>query len=354
MTKRKSQTKSYNTTLLTTGKIIPEIHYGHFSREWWIATENNINDQATRLVPIRLGMQTLTKLNGYEFIIVVLGANIEISPGPRYQANCYFINNELINGDICTNSSVAITSLYKRLFGTKTKFSGPLVMGFDQEIIVEQLLKDVQFQPFEFFVGRLRIVVFGIGISNSQEWNYAGEGYQSSFIYNVNKKIFLYVQSFTAKKCILTVYEDNKLRKIICGKTPADVWSQVDYKPEFDANKLFGVDNEYTQALISELQIPSCTPGEWNDLPLLQQIFEYHLKKRTIADINWMGFIENWKNQQSEIIELRTSLMQLYGSEYQMNSREFCAWKSMLRHMGCVEITPYNKDQSEVRNGHVN
>ena len=33
-------------------------------------------------------MQTLTKLNGYEFIIVVLGADIEISPGPRYQATC--------------------------------------------------------------------------------------------------------------------------------------------------------------------------------------------------------------------------------------------------------------------------
>ncbi|POG57757.1 hypothetical protein GLOIN_2v1791345 [Rhizophagus irregularis DAOM 181602=DAOM 197198] len=295
MNKRKSQTKSYNTTLLTTGKIILEIHYGHFSREWWIATENNINDQATRLVPIRLGMQTLTKLNSYEFIIVVLGADIEITPGPRYQANCYFINNELINGDICTNSSFAITSLYKRLFGTKTKFSGPLVMGFDQEIIVEKLLKDVKFQPFEFFVGRLQIVVFGIGISNSQEWNYAGEGYQSSFIDNVNKKLFLYVQTFTAKK--------------------SDVWSQVDYKPKFDANKLFGVDNEYTQTLISKLQIPSCTPEEWNNLPLLQQIFEYHLKKRTISDVNWMGFIENWKNQQSEIIELRISLMQLYGSE---------------------------------------
>ncbi|PKC61290.1 hypothetical protein RhiirA1_424999 [Rhizophagus irregularis] len=52
-----------------------------------------------------------------------------------------------------------------------------------------------------------------------------------------------------------------------------------------------------------------------------------------------MGFIENWKNQQSEIIELRTSLMHLYGSEYQMKSREFCAWKSMLRHKGCIEYT---------------
>ncbi|GES93349.1 hypothetical protein GLOIN_2v1791345 [Rhizophagus clarus] len=347
MPKRKSQTKSYNTTLLSIGKIILETHYGHFSREWWIATERNINDQATLLVPIRLGMQTLTKLNGYDFIITVLEPNMEISPGPKYQAICYFINNELINGDICTNSSFAITSLYKHLFGTKTKFSGPLVMGFDQEIIVEQLLKDVQFRPFEFFVEQLQIIVFGIGISENQEWNYAGDGYRSSFIDNVNKKQFLYVQNFTAKKCILTVYEGNKLRSIICRKTPADVWSHVDHKPKFDANKLFGIDNEYTRALISELQIPSCIPEEWNNSPLLQQIFEYHLKKRTKSGVNWMEFIENWKNQQSEIIELRTSLMQLYGSEYQISSRKFSAWKSMLRHMGCVEITPYNKNQCE-------
>jgi hypothetical protein len=223
MVKRKSQSKSYNTTLFSTGKIILETHYGHFSREWWIATERNINNQATLLVPIRLGMQTLTKLNGYDFIITILESNMEISPGPRYQANCYFINNELIYGDICTSSSVAITSLYKHLFRTKTKFSGPLVMGFDQEVIVEQLLKDVQFRPFEFYVERLQIVVFGIGISKNQEWNYAGDGYQSSFIDNVNKKLFLYLQNFAAKKCILTIYEDNNPRKIICGKTPTDI-----------------------------------------------------------------------------------------------------------------------------------
>ncbi|CAG8653494.1 16857_t:CDS:2 [Funneliformis mosseae] len=170
-------------------------------------------------------MQTLTRLNSYDFIITVLGPDLEISPDPRYQANCYFVNNELINEDICISSSVAITSLYKHLFGTKTKFSG-------------------------------------IRLSENQEWNYAGDGYQSSFIDKVNKKQFLYIQSFATKKCILTVYEDNELRSIICGKTPADVWSHIDHKPEFDANKLFGIDNKYTQALISKLQIPSCTPEE--------------------------------------------------------------------------------------------
>ena len=189
-------------------------------------------------------------------------------------------------------------------------------MRFDQQVIVEELLKNIQFQPFEIFVERLWIVVFGIGVSKNQEWNYADAGYQSSFIENVGKKQFLYVQNFTDKKCILTVYEENELQTIICGKNPTDVWSNIDRKPKFDANKLFGIDNKYTQILIGQLRIPSCTLEEWNDILLLQQIFEYHLKKRTKSDINWLGFIKNWKNQQNEIIELRTSLMQVYGSKH--------------------------------------
>src|SRR5207244_5620286 len=105
-------------------------------------------------------------------------------------------------------------------------------------------------------------------------------------------------------------------------------------------NKLFDIDKEYTQTIINQLQIPSCTLKEWDNMPLLQEIFEYHLRRRTKADVNWMGFIENWKNQQSKIIELPTSLTKLYGSNYQVNLRELCAWRSMLRHMGCIEITP--------------
>ncbi|CAG8798734.1 15937_t:CDS:1, partial [Racocetra persica] len=47
--------------------------------------------------------------------------------------------------EIYTSSSAAITSLYQQLFGTKTKFFGPLVMGFDQLDIVKQLIEDINF-----------------------------------------------------------------------------------------------------------------------------------------------------------------------------------------------------------------
>ncbi|CAG8622335.1 8620_t:CDS:2 [Funneliformis caledonium] len=88
MLKRKCCSKSYSTTLLTAGKTVSEIHYGPFSYAWWIASERNINNQIKLLVPINLGMKTLTKLNGRNFIITVLEPDIGTSPGPRYQATC--------------------------------------------------------------------------------------------------------------------------------------------------------------------------------------------------------------------------------------------------------------------------
>ncbi|RIB06040.1 hypothetical protein C2G38_2218079 [Gigaspora rosea] len=266
MTKR----KNYKTTLISIGKIVPEIHYGAFSREWWITIEKDSNNQATMLFPIRIGMKTLVELNGHEFFIKVLEPNIEDSPSSRYQASC-----GLVYSEIYTSSSAAITSLYQQLF-----------------------------------------VVFGIGISKNQDWNYAGTSYQSSFVNNIGKRRLLYVQSFIASKCNITIYEENKFKTIINGTTPTDSWLKIDQ--------------------------------EWNNEILLEQIFRYHLKKRTKSNINWIEFIHNWKNQESKIIELRTSLAQLYEPKYQINSRELCAWKSMLRHIGCTEITPYNKDQSEI------
>ncbi|CAG8789177.1 692_t:CDS:1, partial [Gigaspora margarita] len=76
MTKR----KNYKTILISIGKIVPEIHYGAFSREWWITIEKNLNNQTTMLFPIRIGMKTLVELNSHEFFINILEPNIEDSP----------------------------------------------------------------------------------------------------------------------------------------------------------------------------------------------------------------------------------------------------------------------------------
>jgi len=178
-----SQRKNYKVNLISTGKIVPEIHYGSFSQEWWVAMKSDLSNLVTMLLPIRIGMKTFVELNGHEFFITVLEPSVENLQSPKYQAHC-----GLVQSEICTSSSAAITSLYQHLFGKKTKFSGLLIMGFNQSIIVQQLLEGIDFQPFEFLVGQLRIVVFGIGKSKNQEWNYAGNGYQSFFVDVVGKK----------------------------------------------------------------------------------------------------------------------------------------------------------------------
>ncbi|CAG8603035.1 11668_t:CDS:2, partial [Diversispora eburnea] len=168
-------------------------------------------------------MKTLTKLNKYDFIITILESDTQNLPGPRYQVTC-----GLKSSEICTSSSVTITSLYQQIFNTKTKFSGPLVMGFDQQDIVNQMLENIQFRPFEFFIEKLRIIIIEIGTSKNCEWNYAGVGYQSSFTYKIEKENFLFVKHFT----------DTKL----------------DNKPKYNANTLFGLENIYTQELIRQLK----------------------------------------------------------------------------------------------------
>ncbi|CAG8854810.1 11991_t:CDS:2, partial [Gigaspora margarita] len=118
------------------------IHYGVFSREWWITIEEDSNNQATMLCPIRIGMKTLVELNGHEFFINVLEPNIEDSPSPTYQASCGLV--------------------YK-----------------------------------------------------------------------------------------------SKIKTIVNGITPTDVWSKIDHKPKFDADELFGTNNSYVQRLINELRAAS-------------------------------------------------------------------------------------------------
>ncbi|RHZ61418.1 hypothetical protein Glove_347g13 [Diversispora epigaea] len=122
MSKYKKTVKNYNTTVIDIGKIDSKIHYGPFSQYWWVSIENNENN-INLLIPIRISMKTLTKLNNYDFIITILEPDIQNFPGLRYQTTY-----ELISSEICASSSVTITSLYQQIFNTKSKFSGPLVI----------------------------------------------------------------------------------------------------------------------------------------------------------------------------------------------------------------------------------
>ncbi|RIB25308.1 hypothetical protein C2G38_2138826 [Gigaspora rosea] len=79
----------------------------------------------------------------------------------------------------------------------------------------------------------------------------------------------------------------------------------------------------------------------------MTNIYNYHLKRRILANINWYQFFCNWLEQPNTIIELRSALQLIYPIEYEIGEQKFRAWKAMLKNVGCFDITPYEKDQSK-------
>ncbi|CAG8731275.1 15877_t:CDS:2, partial [Cetraspora pellucida] len=94
-------------TILKKGFLVDELHYGPYSRYWWEFYENN-ND---------LG-------NDYNFFF------------PEYycESDNYYIT--------FSNSTNAISTVYKFVFGNQTHYSGSIILGWNQKDIVQQLIND--------------------------------------------------------------------------------------------------------------------------------------------------------------------------------------------------------------------
>ena len=77
-----------------------------------------------------------------------------------------------------------------------------------------------------------------------------------------------------------------------------------------------------TQKAINAQQIPTCLPTFWNNETLMDNIFNYHLRKRTLSNINWRQLFQNWLAQESTIIELCEALKKIYPPNYLHDERE--------------------------------
>ena len=80
----------------------------------------------------------------------------------------------------------------------------------------------------------------------------------------------------------------------------------------------------------------------------MKQLYDYHLKQKTIANLIWHQFIFDWLEQESPIIELYSQLQILYPKNHQFSDRELRAWQSMLRDVGTHNVTPWSNKESEV------
>ncbi|CAG8466859.1 7530_t:CDS:1 [Cetraspora pellucida] len=189
----------YKVTIILQGKLIQNLHFGPYAKDWWISCPTHNGLTYTLLYPIHLGMKTITTVNQHDFIITVVQNNFE----PEY-----ICQSEALQNNICQSSSKAITSIYQQAFSTKTRLDSLLVMGYDDSEICKMLLSDIYFHPYTFKIGNLNVIIFEIGKSNNPDWNYAGKGYRSSFVHNFCKTRMIFFQEFNNNNAIARIYQN--------------------------------------------------------------------------------------------------------------------------------------------------
>ena len=170
-----SRNKKYTIKLVNKGQISSNLHYGPYSRDWWIPnlkiTEDNI-----RTLPLRLYMNVITRINNYDFTLSIVNRpSNPLQPG-------FLCSVEEKISNIEDTPSAAINFIYRELFKNQTEYSGLAVYGFYDNEIVSELLADISFFPLYLRINRFSVVVSSIGYSSQEDLLFAGPGYASSLV----------------------------------------------------------------------------------------------------------------------------------------------------------------------------
>ncbi|CAB5391287.1 unnamed protein product [Rhizophagus irregularis] len=133
-------------TLIATGIIIPDLHFGPFLRNWWHVKSLQENGmKVEQYYPFRIGMKTQVELKNRPFIIRIVQGNKHNNLLLGFFCESLSESNEEVEND----PTSAISNLYKRIFQTETRFSGTLVMGMDDNDILSEIVSDLSFLPFQ-------------------------------------------------------------------------------------------------------------------------------------------------------------------------------------------------------------
>ncbi|CAB4492779.1 unnamed protein product [Rhizophagus irregularis] len=324
--------------LVELGSLIENLHYGPYSRYWWEIL--SIPDANTQLrFPIRAGQKTNACLNRRDFYIIVqISSSNQMLPEYFCQSGEFWV--------IETSATKAVSEVYQNIFQKKTRYSGSIIMGWDNKNIIDVLSSNIDFCPFSCKLGDYEIFIYGLGSSTRSDWNQAGNGYKSSIIHTYKKRAAIFVSEIKDDKCYIYIYQDFKIQKTFVGTTPDDVWKNSGYIQKFSGKELFGLEDQITLQKLNKLRIPQCAPHEWNNFKLMKKLYEYHLQRQTFAKIEWYKLFVRWDQNECNVIELNSELKLLYPPEHQFSDRELGAWLSMLRAAGCSDITPWSHDKS--------
>ncbi|GBC15681.2 hypothetical protein GLOIN_2v1767205 [Rhizophagus irregularis DAOM 181602=DAOM 197198] len=273
-------------------------------------------------------------LNSKNFAITIL--NDEQTQNPCFRCVC-----DGKDSGIQASASAAINNMYIQIFGNKTtKYSGLIVMGFDNEAIVRELVADVSFIPIFICLDKIIIVVSKIGGSSREGYYGAGPGYFSTLITKYAGKQSLFVQSIE-DECSLDIYNEGVKLYHNKNTTPNKIWETIDIHKKYDGVALFGITDPYVQQKLEELNklekskleksknLITCTSDNWENIDILNLIFEQNIKKRKIATStfsDWSNLFTNWDN----LVKLFESEMLLVmEKKSQPNSESEKIWESL-------------------------
>lgn len=123
------------------------------------------------------------------------------------------------------------------------------------------------------------------------EWNYAGEGYKSSFIHFFNHFQSLFFQEFDDDEAVVRIYREFREICIFRDASSNLVWKKIGILTKFKGSTLFGLEHDKIKLVIDKEKIPYCTTDNWRNEEIMNKIFEYHLKKCVLISIIGKTFL---------------------------------------------------------------
>ncbi|CAG8713647.1 15805_t:CDS:2, partial [Racocetra persica] len=287
--------------LIKTGDIIQELHYGLYLRDWWFFSDDNLIPP----IPIHLGLEIMIQLNKKPFIICVV-RYIHSPLQPEY-----ICEGSGQSSSIVTSASTAIISVYQMVFSTKAKFSGLVYLGLNQDKTAQKLLENITFYPFIIKLENISIFVGSLGKILYSNPNKVGCRYMASLFYKYKAKQSVFSQYIRDNLYTITIYQNSQIIAKYNDSSPNAIWQQTGILKSIPGNILFAINHPttlqklkqaYEIKFLHQTPIPNqCTYTDWDNKIIMEHLFELHLNKAVI----------------------------------------FCA-------AGCTEITPYNKEISEV------
>ncbi|GBC10345.1 hypothetical protein RclHR1_09550006 [Rhizophagus clarus] len=166
------------------------------------------------------------ELKNRPFTIRVIQGNKQNKLLPGFLCESLLESNEEVENDL-TN---AISKLYKKIFQTETCFFRTLVMGMDDNNILDKIVSDLSFQPFSIHIQKINIIIHSIGMSAKQG---TGCKFTSSFIYTKSKERTLFFQTISENGCSIYVYKKNQLSKEFHGSDTNSVQLGLLYPKDY-------------------------------------------------------------------------------------------------------------------------